>query len=62
MENKELYMKLLMYASYILMFIGGVRIVVVLLNRLMMSLGVSVLIFVSGVLFFTAYKNLSNKG
>nr|WP_302598837.1 hypothetical protein [uncultured Cellulosilyticum sp.] len=61
MENKEIYMKLLLYASYLLMFIGGVRIVVVLLNRLMMSLSMSVLIFVAGVLFFTTYKNLSNK-
>ncbi len=61
MNDKEIYKKLLLYASYLLMFIGAVRIVVVVLNRLMMSLGMSVLIFVIGFLFFTRYKNLYDK-
>lgn len=61
MENKELYMKLLLYASCLLMLIGGVRMLVIILNRIMLSLGMSALLFVVGAMFFVAYKNLSHK-
>lgn len=61
MQEKEIYKKLLLYSSCLLMIIGGIRIVCAVLNRIMSSLPISVLIFAVGALYFITYKNFYHK-
>ena len=61
MEDKEIYMKLLLYASYLLMVIGIIRVIVVVISHEMSNLGLPVLIFVVGALSFINYKNMSKR-
>nr|WP_302596529.1 hypothetical protein [uncultured Cellulosilyticum sp.] len=61
MEDKEIYMKLLLYASYLLMAIGIIRVIVVVISHEMSNLGLPVLIFVVGALSFINYKNMSKR-
>lgn len=61
MKEKEIYQRLLLYGSYALMLIGGIKIVIAILNRLMSSFSISMLIFVIGALYYITYKKLYNK-
>lgn len=61
MQGKEIYKKLLLYSSCLLMIIGGIRIICAILNRIMSSFSISVLIFTVGALYFITYKNLYHK-
>lgn len=61
MGDKEIYMKLLLYASYLLMAIGIIRIILDVINHEMSNLGLPVLIFVVGALSFINYKTMSKR-
>lgn len=61
MEEKQMYMKLLLYSSYLLIFIGVLKTALCILNHEVSELALPVLILVVGVLFLISYKNMSTR-